>query len=226
MARRRLGLSGEIEFRSVRGRSELLSTSTNSVTMRHTILYSNIETLQEADVFHELCRAKLDEYGFKTIEAAAISAMRECCKDDPKHIIDANSSVVVVSEVYTSWLLFTFFPEESNTRRMEIVLRFESSDALTSLHTRMGFWGTAAIAYYKLASEWSGNQFPSKQIEAAIHRASDGSVILEELERTEATLRDLPKINDLNSVLSDTDQIRMVECIVRLFSKKTGLECE
>ncbi len=194
--------------------------------MRHTILYSNIETLQEADVFHELCRAKLDEYGFKTIEAAAISAMRECCKDDPKHIIDANSSVVVVSEVYTSWLLFTFFPEESDTRREEIVLRFESSDALTSLHTRMGFWGTAAIAYYKLASEWSGKQFPSKQIEAAIHRATDGSVIFEELERTESILRDLPKINDLNSVLSDTDQIRMVECIVRLFSNKTGLECE
>ena len=49
---------------------------------------------------------------------------------------------------------------------------------------------------------------------------------LKRLERTESILRDLPKINDLNSVLSDTDQIRMVECIVRLFSNKTGLECE
>ena len=196
--------------------------------MRHTILYSKVDTLHEADVFHELCRAKMDELGFKTIEAAALSAMRDCCKDDPKQIIDANSSVVVVSEVYISWLLFTFFPEESNERREEIVLRFESSDALTTLHTRMGFWGTAGIAYYKLASEWSGKQFPSKQIEAAIRRASDGKEILDELGKIESISRELPKINeDLNSmVLSETDQIRIVECMVKLFSSKTGLECD
>ena len=195
--------------------------------MKHTILYSNVETLQEADVFHELCRAKLDEYGFKTIEAAALSAMRECCKDDPKQIIDANSAVVIVSEVYTSWLLFTFFPEESKQRREEIVLRFESSDALTSLHTRMGFWGTAGIAYYQLASAWSGNEFPVKQIEAAIQRASDGVAILGELEKIELILVELPTIShDLSSQLSDTDQIRIVECMVKLFSAKTGLECE
>jgi len=170
----------------------------------------------------------MDELGFKTIEAAALSAMRDCCKDDPKQIIDANSSVVVVSEVYISWLLFTFFPEESNERREEIVLRFESSDALTTLHTRMGFWGTAGIAYYKLASEWSGKQFPSKQIEAAIRRASDGKEILDELGKIESISRELPKINeDLNSmVLSETDQIRIVECMVKLFSSKTGLECD
>ena len=196
--------------------------------MSHTVLYSNVETLDEADVFHELCRAKLDELGFKTIEAAALSAMRECCKDDPKQIIDANSAVVIVSEVYMSWLLFTFFPNESGARREEIVLRFESSDALTSLHTRMGFWGTAGIAYYNLASEWSGTEFPTDLVEAAIKRASDGAAILEELGKIESILGELPRINGdpTAAVLSETDQIRIVETMVKLFSAKTGLECE
>jgi len=236
IGRRRLSLSGEVDFLNVgtsKGRTQqatggVLATTTNSVTMRHTISYSNVETLEVADVYHELCRAKLDELGFKTIEAAALSAMRECCKDDPKFIIDANSATIVVSEVYTNWLLFTLFPEESRARREEMVLRFESSDALTSLHTRMGFWGVAGVAYYKVASEWSGKLFPYKEIEAAIHRASDGASIAEELSKIEPVLYDLPKMKDdgIPSSLSDTDQILIVEGIVKLFSAKTGLECE
>jgi hypothetical protein len=230
--RRRLGLKGEIEFRNVSGGSSanrpsgVLATSTNSVTMKHTISYTGIETLDEADVFHELCRAKLDEFGFKTIEAAALSAMRDCSKDDPKYIVDANSAVVLVSEVYTSWLLFTYLPEESDARRKEIVLKFESSDALTSLHTRMGFWGTAGIAYYKIASEWSGKHFPSNEVEAAMGRASDGAAIADELSKVENILSELPRLENLNAQPSDTDQIRIVDSIVKLFSAKTGLECE
>ncbi|MHB8566883.1 MAG: hypothetical protein ACYC7D_06720 [Nitrososphaerales archaeon] len=220
--RRRLGLKGEIEFRHV-SRSGVLATSTNSVTMSHTIAYSNIETLDAADVFHELCRAKLDEFGFKTIEAASLSAIRDCCKDDPKYIIDANSAVIVVSEVYSNWLLFTFFPEESNSRREELVLRFESTDALTSLHTRMGFWGTAGISYYRVASKWANKHFPSKQVQAAIARARDGTSIAEELAKIEPILSGLPRIS---SGLSDTDQILIVDSITKLFSAKTGIECD
>ncbi len=227
IGRRRLDLKGEIEFQRVSTRQGVfLATSTNSVTMKHTIAYSSAETLDPADVFHELCRAKLDEFGFRTIEAASLSAMRDCCKEDPKYIVDANSAVVVVSEVYSNWLLFTFFPSESEARREEIVLRFESSDALTSLHTRMGFWGTAGIAYYKIASEWAQKPFPSRQIESAIKRASDGEAISSELEKIEPILAGLPRIKDLNFSLSDTDQLLMVDSITKLFSAKTGINCD
>ena len=243
IGRRRLGLTGEVEFLSVdrakgnvqarripQAMGGVLATTTNSVTLKHTISYSNVQTLEPADVYHELCRAKLDELGFRTIEAAALSAIRECCKDDPKFIIDANSSVIVVAEVYTNWLLFNFFPDESSARREEMVLRFESSDALTSLHTRMGFWGIAGVAYYKVASEWSGNPFPDKQVEAAVRRASDGASIAQELTKIESILHDLPRLAEQQDVmpssLSDSDQILIVEGIVRLFSAKSGLECE
>ena len=221
--RRRLGLVGEIEFRNLHGKSGTLATTTNSVTNKHTVSYSDISSLEDADVFHELCRAKLDELGFRTIEIAALSAMRECCKDEPKYIVDANSSVVVVSEVYANYLLFTQFGEQSDARRQEIVLRFESSDALTSLHTRMGFWGTAGIAYYKVASEWSGKEFPSQLIESAIGRATDGKEIWGELQKIESALRELPR---MDVILSDSNQIRIVELMTKLFSLKTGLECE
>lgn len=226
-ARRRLGLYGQVEFVKVSSRaSGILATSTNTLDMKHTISYSDAATLDTADVYHEMCRAKLDEYGFKSVENAALVALRDCSKNDPKYIMDANSAVVIVSEVYTSWLLFTYFPEESEERRQRIVQRFQSSDALTSLHTRMGFWGVAGITYYKIASEWSGKEFPSKFVESAISRATDGKAISEELSKIEAVLRELPRVDRVNEPLSDTMQLQILDAITSLFCAKTGLECE
>jgi hypothetical protein len=233
IARRRLGLKGSVEFKHVSKSqianlkigSEFLSTTTNSVTLAHTIAYSDAPSLDSADVYHEFCKAKLNECGFTTIEAAALNAMRACSKDDPKYIRDANSALAVVSEVYASSLLFSQF-EEANERRNNIVLRFESSDALTSLHTQMGFWGTAAVSYYKIASEWAEVPFPQKQIQQAIERASDGQEIQKEFDQGNALLSELPKIDLLHSErISDTESIQIVDIIVRLFGAKTGLEC-
>lgn len=220
-----MGLSAEVEFVKTSNSSGVLATSTNSVTMKHTISYSETSSLHPADIYHEFCRAKLDEYGFKYVESAALLALRDCAKDDPKYIVDANSAVTIVAEVYTSWLLFTYF-EESEERRQEIVQRFESTDALTSLHTRMGFWGTAGIAYYKISSEWAGKEFPSKLIQAAIRRASDRDGISQELTTIETILGKLPKVGKINEQFSDSMQLEILDVITRLFSAKTGLTCE
>jgi len=193
--------------------------------MKHTLSYSGPEDLDPADVYHEMCRAKLYELGFKSVENAALVALKDCAKDEPKYIFDANSSVVIVSEVYSSWLLYTFFPEESEERRQETILRFESSDALTSLHTQMGFWGTAGIAYYKLASQWVGKSFPSKQVDAAIGRASDGASITAEMTKIESALLLLPKIEQIDAPLSDAAQLEILSVIMELFTAKTGLDC-
>lgn len=219
-------MKGDIEFHKLAGMQRILATTTNSVSMSHTISYSNIESLDPADVFHELCRAKLDELGFKSIEEAALSAIKDCCKDDPKYIVDANAAVVVTSEVYSNYFLFSFFPEESEARRQEMISRFESSDALTSLHTRMGFWGTAGLAYYEIASKWAGKSFPAERIEAAIKRASAGKVISEELTKIKPVLQGLPRVKDLNVLLSEAEQISMVDSITRLFSAKTDVKCD
>lgn len=234
IARRRIGLKGSFEFKAVprsqvqafKLGSEFLSTITDSNKLAHTIVYSEASSLDPADVYHEFCRAKLNECGFGTIEAAALSAMRDCSKEDPKYIRDANSALVVVSEVYTSSLLFSKFVEEAGGRRENIILRFESSDALTSLHTQMGFWGVAAVCYYKLASERAEVDFPQKQVERAIARASDSKSIEKEYEEINTILGELPKL-DLLSVerISDVDSIGIVDVTTRLFSKKTGLEC-
>jgi hypothetical protein len=218
-------LKGDIEFHKLAGMQRILATTTNSVSQSHTISYSNIESLDPADVFHELCRAKLDELGFKSIEEAALSAIKDCCKDDPKYIVDANAAVVVVSEVYSNYFLFSYFSEESEARRQEMISRFESSDALTSLHTRMGFWGTAGLAYYKIASQWAGRSFPTERIEAAIKRAGAGTVISEELEKIEPVLQELPRVKDLSALLSEIEQISMVDLITKLFSAKTDVKC-
>ena len=233
IARRRLGLKGSVEFEHVSKSqiaylkigSEFLSTTTNSVTLAHTITYSNAPSLNPADVYHEFCKAKLNECGFTTIEVAALNAIRDCSKNDPKYIRDANSALTVVSEAYASWLLFSQF-QEADERRNSIVLRFESSDALTSLHTQMGFWGTAGISYYKIASEWAEVPFPQKQIQEAIERSSDGKEIRAEFDQINALLSDLPKVDLAQSDrISDTESIQIVDIIVRLFDAKTGLEC-
>ncbi|HKW04227.1 MAG TPA: hypothetical protein VJN71_02900, partial [Nitrososphaerales archaeon] len=129
-ARRRIGLKGSFEFKTV-PKSQIqafkfgtgfLSTITNS-TLAHIITYSDPSSLDSADLFHEFCRAKLNECGFTTIEAAALNAMRDCSKEDPKYIRDANSAFIIISEVYTSHLLFSNFKQESDERRESIVLR-------------------------------------------------------------------------------------------------------
>jgi hypothetical protein len=229
-----LNLKGSVEFKtiprsqvsSLKISSEFLSTSTNSQTLAHTILYSDAATLEVADIYHEFCRAKLNESGFTTIERASLNAMRDCSKDEPTYIRDANSAVVIVSEVYTNAMLLSKFPEESRTRVDGVVLRFESSDALTTLHTRMGFWGTAGICYYKSALVWENGQFPSKQIEDAINRASDGKEIRREYDTINSLLADLPNIDLIQTErISDTESIQIVDVIVRLFAAKTGLQC-
>ena len=228
-ARRRLGLKGELEFVPVSGGSQgrILSSSqtTSTLEMKHIVSYSGAAFLDPADVYHEMCRAKLYELGYKSVENAALVALKDCAKDEPKYIFDANSAVVIVAEVYTSWMLYTFFPEESEARREDTVLRFESSDALTSLHTQMGFWGTAGIAYYKLAAQWADKTFPSKQVDAAITRATDGAAIADELTKIEDVLAHLPKIESIDAPFSDSIQLEILSVIVELFSAKTGIEC-
>lgn len=228
-ARRRLGLTGEVEFvqkEGPGGRIVASSTPNASLQMRHVLLYSRAESLDPADVYHEMCRAKLYELGFRTVENAALVALKDCAGEDPKYIFDANSAVVIVAEVYTSYLLYSYFPEESEKRRQDIVLRFESSDALTNLHTEMGFWGVAGIAYYKIAADWAGKSFPSKQIDAAISRASDGKSISEELSKIEAVLVQLPKMEKPVKEFADPEQLQILAMISELFTAKTGIECE
>lgn len=229
-ARRRLALSGEIEFVQKNGPAgRILEASTvkpNSDEIKHVIVYSKAEALDPADVYHEMSRAKLYELGFRAIEDAALVALKECAADDPRYIFDANSAIVIVVEVYASYLLYSHFPEESENRRREIISRFESSDALTNLHTQMGFWGTAGIAYYRIAAEWAGRPFPSKRIEAAISRASDGNSISEELAKINAVLSKLPKIADPPRDFSEDEKLRILSTITELFTAKTGIKCE
>lgn len=228
-ARRRLGLTGEVEFvqkDGPGGRILASSTPKASLQLKHIVLYSKAETLDPADVYHEMSRAKLFELGFRTVENAALVALKDCAHDDRKYILDANSSIVIVSEVYTSYLLYSYFPEESEKRRQDIVLRFESSDALTNLHTEMGFWGVAGIAYYKIAADWAGKSFPSKQIDAAISRASDGKSIAEELAKIEAALAQLPRMEKPAREFTDSEQLQILAVISELFTAKTGIQCD
>jgi hypothetical protein len=229
IARRKLSLTGEIEFVQRSGpQGRILETSIvkpDSDKLKHVVIYSNAETVDPADVYHEMSRAKLYELGFRSIEDAALTFLKECSGDDPKHIFDANSAIVIVAEAYVSFLLYSYFPEESEKRRLEIVSRFESHDALTNLHTQMGFWGTAGIAYYKLAAEWAGKTFATKRVEAAISRASDGKSISEELSKIEAALSNLPKIQVPPKEFSELEKVQVLAIIVELFSAKTGIKC-
>ena len=221
VGRRKLGLQGKVEFRKSKGSQNILATSSTSLA-NHIISYSDASGLSSIDVFHELCRARLQELGFKSAETAALTAIRDCCKDDPKYIFDANSAAVIVSEVYSNWLLFNHF-EESETQREEIISRFQSTDALTSLYTRMGFWGIGGVAYYRVSSEWAGKEFPWGQVEKALKRAPEAQKILQEFEKVWSLLRELPKPK--NEEFTESEQIQLVSVIVKLFSAKTGIEC-
>ncbi len=231
VARRRLKLKGSVEWNSISKNqlanqglgSEYLSTRTNGIA--HIISYSDASSLEPVDIFHELCRAKLNEMGFTTIESAALEAMGDCCKADPKYIRDANSASTIVLEAFTNSILFSLFPEESRAQREQRVLRFESSDALTTLHTQMGFWGTAGVCYHLTASINSGNQFPKDLVEKAITRASDGEVIKKEYDVINSLLEELPKIDLTLERIPDEVSIKIVDVMLRLFAAKTGLEC-
>jgi hypothetical protein len=231
-ARRRLELKGSVEWRQVPKNhlqrqglgNEFLSTRTAAT--KHVISYSDASSLKPADVFHELSKAKLNELGFSAIEAAALNAIMECSKDDPKYIVDANSAVAIVQETLANSILFSLFREESRIQRERMVLRFESQDALTTLHTQMGFWGTAGVSYYLLASKRSDTSFPRELVEKAIARASDGEEIKKEYDAINSILEELPNMNLTEERIPDDDSFKIVEVIVRLFSKKTGLESD
>jgi hypothetical protein len=226
-ARRRLELRGSVDFKMVaKGRlSGLLSTTSSST--KHTIFYSNAESLQPVDIFHEICRAKINELGFTAIENAALTAMRDCSNGDAKYIRDANSSNVIVLETYANTLLFSHFEEESRNRREGMIGRFQSSDALTTLHTQMGFWGTAGVSYHREACLRSSLTFPDELIERAIQRANGGDDIKKEYDVVNSLLSDLPHIllENKNERISDEDSIRTIDVIMRLFAAKTGLKC-
>jgi hypothetical protein len=230
--RRKLKLQGSVEWKLV-SKSELPNQgigkeylSTRTIGSTHVISYFDVNSLEPVDVFHEMCRAKLNELGFVTIEMAALEAIRDCSKDDPKFIRDANSSVTIVQEALVNSLLFSQFPEESRAQRERMVLRFESSDALTTLHTQMGFWGTAGVSYYREASNRSKVPFPEEMISKAIGRASDGEAIRKEYDQINSVLDELPEINlDGSERLSEQDGMKILELMMRLFSAKTGLEC-
>jgi hypothetical protein len=228
LARRRLGLKGEIEFRRARVPNRfVLATSTDAETLRHVVAYSDSSSLEEADVYHELCRAKAYELGFAGAETLALNAMRDCSKEDPKYIADANAAAVVASEVYANCLLFLRFPEESAARREELLRSFETTDALTGLDTRMGFWGLAGMAYYRLACERTGNTFPTDRIDKAIDRSPQASSIRRAYTHSYSILSELPQIKTDGEIeaFDEVERARIAEAIVRLFSAKTGLEC-
>ncbi len=167
IARRRLGLTGEVEFvhkDGPGGRILAVSNPKASLEMKHVFVYSKADSLDPADVYHEMSRAKPYQLGFKTVENAALVALKDCAGEISEYIFDANSAVVIVAEVYTSYLLYSHFSEEVEKSRLDTVLRFESSDALTSLHTQMGFWGTAGIAYYRAGCESVGRIFRQSRL--------------------------------------------------------------
>jgi hypothetical protein len=231
IARRKLKLKGYIEWTPVpksqlalhRIGKEYLSTRTNDMT--HTISYTDVSSLAPADVFHEMCKVKLNEMGFDKIEAGALEAMRDCCANDPKYIKDASSAVAIVLETYTNSILFRLFPEESKMQREQIVSRFESSDAVTTLHTQLGFWGTAGISYHLVASDNSGIQFPQNLVEKAIARASGGEEIRREYDVISAVLKELPRLDLERERMTEQESMKIVETMLRLFAAKTGLDC-
>jgi hypothetical protein len=228
IARRKLDLKGQIEWNPVPKIKELGREylSTRTTAGKHVISYTDVSSLEPVDAFHEMCKAKLNELGFTTVEAAALDAMRECCKDDPNYIRDANSAQVIVLEACANSILFSIFPEESRVQREKMVLRFESSDALTTLHTQRGFWGTAGVCYYLAASRISGTLFPEDLVEKAIARASDGDQIKKEYDAINLLLKELPMIDTSLKRIPDEDSIKIADVMLRLFSGKTGLECE
>jgi hypothetical protein len=229
-ARRRLKLNSPVEWKLVSlsepfpHGSGYISTRTGSTG--HVISYFDASSLEQVDVFHELCKVKLNELGFSTIERAALDAMMDCSKNDPNYIRDANSAATIVTETCANSLLFSAFPEESRAQRERIVLRFESTDALIALHTEMGFWGTAGVCYFKVASANSGTPFPQDLIEKAIERASNGPEIRKEYDAINSLLEELPKIDPSLERLADQDSVKIVDVMLRLFQAKTGLECE
>jgi hypothetical protein len=224
-ARRKLGLSGEVEFRRVsQGNRFVFATTTNPEATKHTISYSDLSSLDEVDFYHEMCRAKVYELGFGSAEAAALNAMRDCGKEDPKYIVDANAATVVAGEVYANQLLFLRFREESRRRIEKLVESFESTDALTGLNTRMGFWGIAGISYFKVACERSGNPFPVKLVKDAMSRSPFASQITQSFESANSILAELPQLRD-GAPFDDLEKISIADAITRLFSAKTGLDC-
>lgn len=230
IARRKLGLKDLIEWSKITSSDQVVLgkeyISLRSSDEAHIISYSDASSLNEADVYHELCKAKLYELGFSAIEIAALNIMRECSKDDPKYIRDANSAVTIIVETLVNTIFFSVFPEESRNERERMSLRFESSDALTTLHTQMGFWGIGGVCYHFVASLNSNVPFPKDLVEKAIERASDGKDIMKEYEVINSLLQELPKIQvEGSEKISEHDGIQIIDVITKLFSRKTGLEC-
>lgn len=234
VGRRRLGFTGQVKFmKTSMGNMTIpnlgvqtLLTCSNELCTEHTISYWDISSIAEADVYHELCHVKLNEYGFKRIETVALNRMKVSYGNSVELKSDAENAVRFVAEVYAQSLFFTYFRDESLSIRRELLTAFQSSDRLDALHRQSGFWGASYVSYEKMAFEWVNEPFPDHEIEQAIQRTTNAAIIMKEYQCINAVLSNLPKaVDERESHFSIDEESHIVESIIALFSAKTNLTC-
>jgi len=124
----------------------------NNDASQHLVRYV-ADRLEDADLFHEFCHAKMNEIGFKKVETE-MERRGQSLPSNQREV--QNRAVILIAEVYANALLFSNFRNESESIRANLDYSCLFTNSLRSVVQALGYTGIAQIVGHRVSRRWSG----------------------------------------------------------------------
>lgn len=224
IARSMLKIVGDVKIMAVTqseasspefGFSPALTCSKDDAS-QHLIRYVE-SRLDDAGLLHELCHVKLNEIGFKKVEAAVTQKALDCQSEEER--IEMKKAVVFIAEVYANYLLFRYFKAESESDRRGLDSRYLSAPAIRIIVRELDYLGIASAAGHRILKKWDGYD-EDDAFKWAFEEAFKGKHALKTYTETHSTMSKLPLIRECAGEIQNftSEDIGLItECALELF---------
>lgn len=202
------------------------ATFTTGDLSKHTIKYAADVRLDDQVFFHEFCRAKLNEAGFRKVEVSIEAKTNACCSSEAE-ASQLRISTVVVVETLVDAILYRFFRAESEEVRSQLDYSFLMVGNLRDLERRFGFSAIAQAAGFRISKMQAGLG-DNGALGKAVHEAFGGEKGTgEDYERVFSALSKLPHLGGPEGVkeLTEEDVKTVVDCILDIYEIQSGKRC-
>jgi hypothetical protein len=202
------------------------STLTTKDLSKHVIMYATDTRLEDFVFFHEFCHVKLNELGFKKVEALVEEKIPKCCSSASETNL-MRVSHVLVSEALANSILYRFFRKESEEQRDELDYSFLMTGNLRNLERRLGQQAIIQAAGYRVSKERAGLG-ENLAMRRAVQEAFGDGQAAKDYDRVYAVMAKLPRIGSdgVMKELDDAEVKATVDCALELFEVQTGKRCD
>jgi hypothetical protein len=227
IARSRLKIVGDVTIKAVT-QSEASSpefgfspavTSSNDDASKHLIKYDE-SRLDDSGLLHELCHVKLNEIGFKKVEAAIAKKALECPSEEER--IEMKKAVVFIAEIYANYMLFRYFKAESEKDRRGLDGRFLVAQAIRIIVRESGYLGIVSAAGHRTSKRWNGYD-EDDAFKWAFEEAFKGKREHKTYTEIHSTMSKLPLIRECAGEIQNftSEDIGLIEeCVLKLFKNQ------